>query len=281
LSAEPGLVSLAAAARRDHRPGLAWVHAQELPGGLPVVAAPVSSEQAAGAVEVLLASPLAGLFDIPGAAGDGGPHDDAGSAGTPVVIADAGRLPARAGGSPGVARLLDAADVVLLVARDTAPGLVHAAARLDWLTSTAVRHPPGVSRAGGGFGVQVLLVGSGHGRRADRAGGGFDPDEVSAELGVPVAGALPFDAPTAAALAGAPTHRPATLARSRLLRAAAATAASLHASAATGPGASTPADSDPDGTGPAAVPGPVEGRHGGGPAAAVAGDRDWAGTWPG
>src|SRR6266702_8439110 len=53
LAGSPGLVSLAAAARRGDDPGLVWRHAQALPGGLPVVAAPPGADQARAALAAL------------------------------------------------------------------------------------------------------------------------------------------------------------------------------------------------------------------------------------
>jgi hypothetical protein len=49
---EPGLVSLAAAARRDPGPELVFEHCQALPGGTPVLAGPASPSQARSALSM-------------------------------------------------------------------------------------------------------------------------------------------------------------------------------------------------------------------------------------
>jgi MinD-like ATPase involved in chromosome partitioning or flagellar assembly len=53
LSPEPGLVSLAAAARRQGDPSLAFEHVQSLPGGVPVVCGPPASSRARSALSML------------------------------------------------------------------------------------------------------------------------------------------------------------------------------------------------------------------------------------
>jgi hypothetical protein len=50
---EPGMVSLAAAARRDSDPEEVWMHIQEMPNGAAVLAGPVSSDQSASALAML------------------------------------------------------------------------------------------------------------------------------------------------------------------------------------------------------------------------------------
>ncbi len=50
---EPGLVSLAAAARRGGDPDLVWEHCQHLPGGAAVLAGPTAGEQARNALGML------------------------------------------------------------------------------------------------------------------------------------------------------------------------------------------------------------------------------------
>jgi hypothetical protein len=205
LDAEPGLMSLAAAARRGSSPGLVREHSQQLPGGLLVVPAPSAAEQAATAVDVLLTS--AAWETMPGTPaldGDASP-DGQGAAGQPdrdrdVLIVDAGRLSTRAGPGAEVSPLLRAADVVLLVARNDSRGLVHAAARVEYLTGV-VASPRR---------VRLLLVNSGD----------YPAEDVARGLGVPVVGVLPVDARAAAALAGRPGRSPAALRRSPLIRAA-------------------------------------------------------------
>jgi MinD-like ATPase involved in chromosome partitioning or flagellar assembly len=61
LAAEPGLVSLAAAARRQIDSALVGDHAQKLPGGLGVLVGPPGPEQAAAALGMLAPAALAGL----------------------------------------------------------------------------------------------------------------------------------------------------------------------------------------------------------------------------
>ena len=55
---QPGLVSLAAAARRGNDPELVWEHCHELPGGVPVLAGPASADQTRTALGM-----LTGLLD--------------------------------------------------------------------------------------------------------------------------------------------------------------------------------------------------------------------------
>src|ERR1700716_3587109 len=50
LASTPGLVSLAAAARRSDDPAVVWQHTQALPGGLPVAAAPPEAVRAGAPV---------------------------------------------------------------------------------------------------------------------------------------------------------------------------------------------------------------------------------------
>ena len=114
LAAEPGLVSLATAARREAAPGLLERHCQALPGGLPVLAGPLAAEQAASAVELLSTGLLPAL-----------------AAGTETdVLADCGRLDP---GSPALPFALHA-DLVLLLARPVPAELGHLAARVAALS---------------------------------------------------------------------------------------------------------------------------------------------------
>ncbi len=119
LPTKPGLISLAAAARRGLSKDQIWDHAQSLPGGLPVVLAPDGPEQAN---EVLRGSGrelgqwLSALPDVD-------------------VIADVGRL------SIGSAafELVSAADAVLGVVRPTAIELQPAAQRMVALSAYGLR----------------------------------------------------------------------------------------------------------------------------------------------
>jgi MinD-like ATPase involved in chromosome partitioning or flagellar assembly len=224
LSAEPGLLTLASAARRDHRPGLLWEHTQELPGGLAVAPAPASAEQATAAIDVLMSSPALRVLDqSPDNTNDVvlqgfEPRHETPSSGIPtgggadegVVLVDLGRLPPHLGHGAGASQLLGAADVVLLVARNEQQGIVHATARLD-----ALRAAAGGSREH----VRMLLVGAAT----------FSPAEVALTLNVSVAGSLPADPRAAALLLGRPARRAGNLARLPLVRAATAIGNQLSA----------------------------------------------------
>ena len=112
IPTRPGLLSLAAATGNTlSRDGI-WDHAQSLPGGLPVVVAPSSPEQAS----VALRSVGADLGDWLSAS----PID---------VLADVGRISANA----PTRRFLAAADAVLVVARPVADQLQPAAYRMAGL----------------------------------------------------------------------------------------------------------------------------------------------------
>lgn len=133
LEAYPGVVSLAAAARRGPEADLPRRHTQRLPGGLPVVVGAVGGEQAKAALAVLASS--GGVDVLCRAAGD-----------RAVVLADCGRLQS---GSPALP-VAQAADALLLVVRSTAQDIAHVAALLP----TAV----GWCRS-----LRLLLVGDGYG----------------------------------------------------------------------------------------------------------------------
>lgn len=166
LEREPGLVSLSAAARARHEVGLLTEHAQALPGGLRVVAAPPGAEQARGAVGLL--------------SRDAGPLWKAAAAAEDlVVIVDVGRLDP---GSPAHA-LVAAANAALLVARPTLSEAHALAARLDGLI--------GASDAAG---TRLHLV---------LHGEGYPAEQVSQSLAFPVTTHLPHDAKAAAILSGA------------------------------------------------------------------------------
>lgn len=113
---DPGLVSLAAAARHGLGRSDLWDHAQALPGGLPVVPAPPSIAVASQ----LLATSSAGLGQWFADLGD------------VVVIADAGRL------SPASesTRLVRASDLVVMVASPVADQLHAGAQQLATIQST-------------------------------------------------------------------------------------------------------------------------------------------------
>jgi hypothetical protein len=181
LASSPGLVSLAAAARRDADAGLLWRHTQALPGGLPVITAPPGADQARAALGALgpdtptSAGVVQRAADRPGA----------------VVIADCGRLDPDTPAVP----VVRGADVLLVVTGARAGDLAHLAARL-----------PGVGRWSR---MRALLL----------VGEGYPAVEVSRELGVPVLARIPSDPRGAALLRGRPGVRR-TPARSALGRSA-------------------------------------------------------------
>lgn len=146
LPTEPGLVSLAAAARRELSPETLREHVQRLPGGLPVIVAPTSAEQAQAALRVL-AERLEPVLRI-----------DAGI----DVLADCGRLGPPSPAEPVARRTA----VTLLVARPTAAEVAHLRARVDALRSARCHvgllligdRPYGPDEVAAVLGVPVLGV---------------------------------------------------------------------------------------------------------------------------
>jgi hypothetical protein len=115
LPQQPGLASLAAAARHGGAIASVTEHVQRLPLGPELVVAPGSADVAAGSVAVL------------------NRHADTVVRGlAPVVVADVGRLFL---GSPA-AELLAVADLVLLVVSPVTEYLDHLDARMSWLRET-------------------------------------------------------------------------------------------------------------------------------------------------
>ena len=113
LPVEPGLLTLAAAVRGGLEPPGLWRHAQELPGGLPVVVCPDGPEQVGAAMSASgapLGRFLNGLVDVD-------------------VICDVGRL----GADPSSLAFVAEAGALLMVARPTAEQLQPAARRLALL----------------------------------------------------------------------------------------------------------------------------------------------------
>jgi hypothetical protein len=170
LQPAPGLVSLSAAARREHGVQVVFDHAQQVPGGLPMIAAPAAAEQAAGALELLTGDGMALWRNL---------------AADPavVVIVDCGRLDPLSPAHQVVA----AADVALLVARPTLEECDRLAKSLDTL---AIRAQATDTELG-------LVL----------AGPGFDRGQVQASMRMRVWAQLPHDATGAAMLAGAPGKR--------------------------------------------------------------------------
>ncbi|MBP2474844.1 MinD-like ATPase involved in chromosome partitioning or flagellar assembly [Crossiella equi] len=166
LESAPGLVSLAVAARRSDDPALLWQHAQALPGGLPVVAAPPDADRARAALSAL-ADPTTGAGVLRTAA----------SAPDAVVIVDCGRIDA---GSPAMP-IVRSADAMVLLTRAHADDLAHLARRLPAIGRWTA-HPA------------MLLVGE-----------GYSTAEVARELGVLPLGRVPDDPHGAAVLCGRPS----------------------------------------------------------------------------
>lgn len=114
LDSSPGLLSFAAASRRNADPDVLWKHTQELPGGLRAVIAPPSPEQASAALAVLLAdSEIVPRLSR--------------TAGNDALIVDCGRMDP---GSPSL-QFVKTADAMVLLTRPRADDLAHLAARLD------------------------------------------------------------------------------------------------------------------------------------------------------
>ena len=163
----PGMVSLAAAARRGSSPDLLVGHAARLPGGLQALPGPVGASQAYAAATQLAA---VGYEPVTAAAAAG-----------QVIVADCGRL------TPGtpVTPLLDAADLLLVVTASDAAALAHVHARLGALANLAGQS-------------ELLLSGR---------PGPYPAAEISDTLGVTVEGRLPWDPAGAGLLRGIPVRR--------------------------------------------------------------------------
>lgn len=167
LPSTPGLVSLAAAARRSNDPAMVWQHAHALPGGLPVVTAPPDADRARAALSAL----------TPDIATRAGVLRAAANAPDTVVIADCGRIDT---GSPAL-EIARTADALILLTHAHADDLAHLARRLPVLGRWT---PQPV----------MLLVGE-----------GYSVADVARELGVPPLGRVPDDPRGAAVLCGRPT----------------------------------------------------------------------------
>ncbi|MEV8609532.1 carbon monoxide dehydrogenase maturation protein [Amycolatopsis sp. NPDC051373] len=162
VPATPGLVSLAAVARRTADPAVVWEHTYPLPGGARMLVAPPGGVHARAAMHTLAMASggaiLRGVARDPWA----------------VVLADCGRVDP---GSPAEA-LARGADVLLLLTRVGAEDLAHAAARLGELARWTPR--PG-----------LVLVGE-----------GYPTVDVERDLGVPAIGRIPHDPAAATILSG-------------------------------------------------------------------------------
>lgn len=118
LAVEPGLVSLAAAARRQDDPALVFDHAQPLPDRTPVVCAPPGGDQARSALS-MLEPLLARLGDLPAVA---------------AAVVDCGRLEPDGSNT----RLFKESDLSVLVCRPQL-GDLNAVAAFFETQQTAVR----------------------------------------------------------------------------------------------------------------------------------------------
>ncbi|GAA3838225.1 hypothetical protein GCM10022403_083400 [Streptomyces coacervatus] len=195
LALEPGLVSLAAAARRTESSDLLWQHTQQLPGELRVVAGPPGADQAHAALTQLM-----------GASVEQSALGRAAAPAGAVIVADCGRIDPH---SP-VLPLVRGADDLLLLMRARDDALAHAASKVDVLSQWS-RRP------------SFVLVGD-----------GYRSQEVSRELGFDVLAHLPEDPRGAAVLRGVGRRRSA-LVRSELGKALAVLAVRLVDKAAAEP----------------------------------------------
>jgi hypothetical protein len=227
LAPEPGLVTLAAAGRRELGPGTLLAHTQSLPvadratgegaASRRALLAPVSAEQASASLTALRGGLVAALAGL-----------DA------DVLVDCGRLDPS---SPAFDVAMGA-DLLVMVARPVVSEVHHLSTRLASISSRA---------------VSVLMVG-------DRP---YEVSEVAGAVGADALGTLPADGRAASALTDGHPNALRVLRRSRLLRDARALAESLAAwlrpptSAATTAAATTagaaPAGVAPPGVAPAGV----------------------------
>jgi MinD-like ATPase involved in chromosome partitioning or flagellar assembly len=194
LPVTPGLVSLAAAARRSTDPAVIDAHVHLLAGGLPVAVGPTRADQARAA-----------LAAITGADGHAGVLGSFTGRGDVVAVVDCGRLDP----DTPLRGVIAAADQLLIAARPHADALAHVA---DLVAAGSASILAEV--LGGAARTRLLLVGD-----------GYPASEVEREVGLTVAGTLPWDPRTAAAVSGHATRTP--RARAGLVRAATRLAANL------------------------------------------------------
>jgi hypothetical protein len=193
LAPEPGLVTLAAAGRRELGPGTLLAHTQSLPvadratgegaASRRALLAPVSAEQASASLTALRGGLVAALAGL-----------DA------DVLVDCGRLDPS---SPAFDVAMGA-DLLVMVARPVVSEVHHLSTRLASISSRA---------------VSVLMVG-------DRP---YEVSEVAGAVGAEALGTLPADGRAASALTDGHANALRVLRRSRLLRDARALAESLAA----------------------------------------------------
>lgn len=132
LPSTPGLVSLAAAARKSSDASVLWQHVQRLPAGPAVIPGPIGAEQARAALGILTprrASALRAAGDQPGV----------------VVLADCGRVDPDSAALP----IIRAADAMVLLAHARDDELSHIAGKLR---AAATWNPrPGFVLVGDGY----------------------------------------------------------------------------------------------------------------------------------
>lgn len=126
LPGEPSLLTVAAATRREPASDVAGRHLQHLPGGLAVLVAPASADQAQAALGML--SPAGALL--------GGIDGD--------VLVDAGRLDPRS----AARALVGSCELLVICVRPVLAELHHLAARVEALRSVSGRL--GIALVGGG-----------------------------------------------------------------------------------------------------------------------------------
>jgi hypothetical protein len=137
LPATPGVMSLAAAARRNRDAGMLWRHSQRLPAGLVVVPGPVGAQQTRAALRLLTlghTSVLRAAGDQPGV----------------VVLADCGRVDPESPALP----IIRTADAMVLLAHAHDDELSHVAGELR---AAATWNPrPALVLVGGGYSTEEV-----------------------------------------------------------------------------------------------------------------------------
>jgi hypothetical protein len=165
----PGLLTLSAAARHEHDVALLARHALELPGGLPVIAAPPGE---AGASVALLGRDGLGLLRAAAADPD------------LVLVADVGRITSESVAWP----IALAADQLLVVVRPVLSELSRVITASEQLLERC---------AAAGTRLGLVTVGTGP----------FPTSEIEVATGIEVSAQLPDDQVAAAVLGGMPDPR--------------------------------------------------------------------------